>query len=175
MNWKSTAIVSGAGLLATWLGWNSQPAPHVASAPARVAVRAPRPNTPDIQQQAAKLQSRVRGISEFREPARNPFKFGARPLRSATSVTPAAPRAALAPSAPLPAPPPSLQFSLSGIASDAVDGATTRTAIFSTPTGVVLAKIGDSLGSGYRVGKIEESAVDIIDADGGVRTLTLRP
>src|SRR5512139_2522518 len=70
MNWKSTALVSGAGLLVTWLANQPPRAVQVASARAPQAALAP---ASDIQQQAEHLRVRVRREVELSDPARNPF------------------------------------------------------------------------------------------------------
>jgi hypothetical protein len=173
MNWKVTAVVSGASVLAAWMGLSSPGAPQQdTSATPRVTRRqAP---AADIQQEAAHLQSRLRPQSDYRDPVRNPFVFGeradvARPRRNPVAsrpVTPAAPVAAA------PAPPP---FTLAGIGSTQTDAGMQHTAILSTPAGVVIARQGDSVDGGYRVDAIDDSGVMLKAADGTVTRLSLKP
>ena len=157
MTWKSTVVVSGLGLVATWLGIYT---PLQIDRPAAVAARAtagPAP-APDIEQQANRLELRVRQETVYREPSRNPFRFSPR-------VVPPAPRSAAAPVTPVDptpiAPPPAPPLRLAGIASDEVDGAARRTAILSTPGGVQFAAVGDEV-AGYRVVAIDEETVELI-------------
>jgi hypothetical protein len=49
-----------------------------------------------------------------------------------------------------------------------------RTAIFSTPSGVILAQVGEEV-LGYRLASIGEDAVELVNpADGVSRTLSLK-
>src|SRR5215203_5752426 len=130
MNWKSTATVSGATLLAGWLGW-SPPPPAATSAPAATSRGA---EASDIQAQAERLQLRVRTELEYRDPTRNPFRFGAGPTASARPQSPAPldiPVAIGAPFTPL------MPFTLSGMATENVDGAARRTAILTAGSEVL--------------------------------------
>jgi hypothetical protein len=86
MDWKSTAAISGAGLLATW--FFSMPAVQPpATNPIAPAAGAPQASatTIDIQQEAARLQLRTHRESRYNETSRNPFRFGARPAPEAHS------------------------------------------------------------------------------------------
>lgn len=171
MDWKSTAVISGAGILATWF-FSMPPAnaPTRAVAPAARARRADL-STIDIEKQAARLQVRTRpDAAHYTEPSRNPFRFSERrePTRPTTGVV-AAPPVAIAP---LPPPPPTI--TLDGIAADSVGGQDQRTAILHTDGGVVLAREGDEV-AGYRVGKIAADAVELVkSADGSTLRLGLR-
>jgi len=164
MNWRSTAAVSGATVLATWLGWSPgyQPAGTPAVAPS------PRPsNAADIQAQADRLQVRVRKELEYRDPTRNPFRFTPRPQ---PRQTPAAVDATV-PLAPIIQPPP---FTLSGMATETVDGAPQRTAILTTASDVLFVKEGDRVGS-FTITQVNDTGVDVTAADGSVRRLILTP
>src|SRR6185503_16136475 len=93
MDWKSTAVISGAGILATWffsMPPTNAPADAVAPAP-----RAPQSTTStiDIEKEAARLQVRPTQEPHYTEPSRNPFRFSARrePARATTGETPASP------------------------------------------------------------------------------------
>ena len=168
MNWKSTAAVSGVTLLATWLGWTPSHQSAVTQAP--VATRDVRPaDAADIQEQATRLQTRVRSELGYQDPKRNPFRFNARPI-------PVAPRSRPieAPVTPLPITLPVLPFALSGMATQSVDGQPQRTAILTSASDVLFAKLGDRVGS-YTVTRIDEAGVELTAADGSVRTLSLIP
>ena len=164
MNWKSTAAFSGAGLLATWLGWSPslQPAtPPVAES------RASRPVANDIQAQADRLQVRVRKELDYRDPTRNPFRFSERRAaapRPAPVTEPVA-VAAMPTIQPLP-------FVLSGMATDGPDAQ--RIAILTTGADVVFAKEGDRV-AGFTVSRVDDTGIDVTAADGSVRRLTLTP
>ena len=167
MDWKSTAVISGAGILATWF-FSMPPA----AAPARAvapAVRVPQASTSqiDIEKEAARLQvHRVEG-PRYTEPARNPFRFNAprEPVRATVDV---------APPPPVVLPPPPPRITLDGVAADTMDAQPQRTAILNTNAGVILAKEGDEV-AGYRVQKIAADAVELVKIDdGSVLRLGLR-
>jgi len=164
MNWKSTAAVSGAGLLATWLA----SAPPASTPASSQAVRTPESHAAtDIVREADRLQTRVRGEVEYAQPLRNPFRFGERTRAAGSGLVASAPAAAPV-VAPVPEP---LRVKLSGIAIDTVDGREQRTAILNTPSGLVFAHEGDDVAGNYKVGKIGEDAVDLIKTDGSVLQL----
>src|SRR4029077_13025491 len=77
MDWKSTAVISGAGILATWF-FSMPPTPARARAVAP-AVRVPQAAASqiDIEKEAARLQARRVEESHYTEPSRNPFRFNA--------------------------------------------------------------------------------------------------
>jgi hypothetical protein len=170
MTWKTYALMSGATVVAT-VFMSMQPSrmpgglrpeqPREAAGPPAAAS--------DIEQQAARLQARLHEEALYREPSRNPFRFAP---RRATPLAPS--RAEASPAAPateLPALPPPLPIRLSGIAIDN----DVRTAIFSTPSGVVLARAGDDV-LGYRLSSIGEDAVELVNrADDAPLRLTLKP
>jgi hypothetical protein len=168
MNWKSTAAVSSVTLLATWLGWTPAHQLTVTEAPA--TTRAVRPvDAADIQDQAARLQTRVRSELGYQDPKRNPFRFTARPMPSAPPA-----RAIEATVAPLPVSIPVFPFTLSGMATESVEGQSRRTAILTTASDVLFAKLGDQVGS-YTITRIDEAGVEFTATDGTVRTLALTP
>jgi hypothetical protein len=166
MDWKSTAVISGAGILATW--FFSMPTPNV---PARVIPPVARvtpatTSTIDIEKEAARLQVHRTQEPNYTAPARNPFRFTEHrePPRAAPVVV--APPAVIVP------PPP--RITLDGVASDTLDGQTRRTAILNTNGSVVLAKEGDQVAE-YRVEKIAADAVELVKIDdGSVLRLGLR-
>ena len=174
MTWKSYAAVSGAGLLATYLV--SAPPTHtpgrVPAARSAADAGAARVSD-DIEDQAARLGSRVRDEVAFRPPARNPFRFGARtpPPRSAATPPPVS-EAPLAPEPVAPPPPPAIR--LTGIAASKVNGEPQRVALLLTQQGVVEARAGEMAGA-YRVVRVDEDAVEVVGPDGIARRLSLRP
>jgi hypothetical protein len=172
MTWKSYAVVSSATALAAWLA--AQPPatpPGTAPVPA-TDLAAGTTGASNILEEDARLQARVREQVEYQRPERNPFRFNAAP-RSALGT----PRAAepVIEAVPMPAallPPP---VSLSGIAENQVGERTERTAILSSPGGVLLVREGDQVLGQYRVGRVEANAVELIRVDDGTTTrLTLR-
>ena len=175
MTWKSYAAVSGAGLLATYLA-SAPPTLTPGRAPAaRPAADAGAARlSDDIEEQAARLGSRVREDVAFRPPARNPFRFGARPVapRRSAPAPPSAAAPAVTPEPALPTPPPPIR--LNGIATTTVNGEPQRVAVLLTPQGVVEARAGDMAGA-YRVVRVEEDAVEVVGPDGISRRLNLRP
>ena len=168
MNWKSTAAVSSVTLLATWLGLTPAHQSAVTNTPAVPPAVSP-VDAVDIQEQATRLQTRVRGELTYENPKRNPFRFTARP----TPVTPQA-RPIETTVAPAPVMPPVLPFMLSGMATESVDGQSQRTAILTSAGDVLFAKLGDRVG-GYSVTRIDEAGVELTAPDGTIRTLTLTP
>ena len=172
MDWKSTAVISGVGVLATW--FYSMPAIHSpatgaiapAARPAETAV-----STIDIQREADRLQVRVHQVPQYVETSRNPFRFGARPAPAAHPSGTSGPAPAV-PVVPPPAPP---SITLDGIATDVVDGQPQRTAILKTDAGVVLVREGEEVAGQFRVGKIASDAIELVKiSDGSVLRLALR-
>lgn len=172
MTWKSYAAMSGATVLAGWLA--SSPS---SNAPASTVVsRPPSPRrdaqpASDIEQQATRLQSRLRAERAYSAPQRNPFRFAAREADADTSERAAipelsAPPVDLAPAAPA--------VSVAGIAEEQIDGRVERTAILSSPLGVLLVREGEEILGYYRVTRIEGEAVEVVGlADGVPLRLTL--
>ena len=154
-------------MLAGWLGWS--PAPQPATSPAAAGASRPAAAS-DIQAQADRLQVRVRTELEYRDPTRNPFRFGTRPATVArgaqtaveTSPAIAAPFIQVVP------------FTLSGMATENVDGTAQRTAILTTASDVLFVKEGDRIGS-FTVTRVDETGVEVTDADGLARRLVLTP
>lgn len=172
MTWKSYAAVSGATVLAGWLASASPAnAPAGAASASRQAVPPAASAPSDIEQQAMRLQARLRAERAFREPERNPFRFGARSNRAAG---PARTVAAPEPPPPVEAAPAAPLVSLSGIAEDRRGDRVDRTAILSSPAGVLLVREGDEILGYYRVARIENEAVELVAiSDGATRRLTL--
>jgi hypothetical protein len=177
VSWKSYAVVSGATVLAGWLASSAPPSNAPESAvSARRPSAAPR-DVPasDIQREAERLQVRVRREVEYAEPQRNAFRFGAGradaerggDIPAAASQPPPLRPTVVPPIAP---PPP---VSLSGIAEDQDGQRVERTAILSSPSGVLLVHEGDPVLGDYRVSRIEAEAVELVKTDGSILRLTL--
>jgi hypothetical protein len=174
MTWKSYVVMSGAGLVATYLV--SAP-PTIA--PGRVAAPVPAAATPgrladDIEEQASRLGSRVRTEIDYQPPARNPFRFGGRTVLRGPSAPQDPPVESPSTALPevAPAPPPPIR--LTGIATSTVNGQRRRSAILLTPGGIIDAREGEMAGA-YRVTRIEEDAVEVVGPDGLPRRLVVRP
>jgi hypothetical protein len=177
MTWKSYVVMSGAGLLATYL-LNAPPAftPTSSSAPAPGQTPSRGAEAPDVEEEAARLQARLRAQATYHEPSRNPFRFGASPAAAPRRVRPE-PSPEILGTAALPsAPRPEAPFIvLSGMAAEIVDGATVRTAILTTAGGVLLVRAGDPVGAEYRVRAITDESVELEStADGSIRRLEFR-
>ena len=175
MTWKSYTAVSGATLLAGWLA--SAPPSNAPTTSAGVepptASDLPRAAA-QIEDEAARLQAGIREQAEYRQPERNPFRFGSgRPARAAAAAVVEAPPAETF--VPPPTPPP---VTLAGIAEDQTAGSVQRTAILSSPSsGVLLVKEGDEVLGQYRVSKIESNAIELtrISDGGNVRLVLSNP
>jgi hypothetical protein len=172
MDWKSTSVISGAGILATW--FFSMPPANEPAGVAVTAARAPQSatSTIDIEREAARLQVRPPQEPHYSEPSRNPFRFSERrePARATTGVEPSTPPPVVS----APVQPAAPRITLDGVAADVVGGENQRTAVLNTDSGVVLAKEGDQV-AGYRVEKIAADAVELVKIDdGSVLRLGLR-
>ena len=178
MSWKSYAAVSGATVLAGWLA-STPPA----NEPEGAAVVSRQPATPrdaaaasTIEHEADRLQVRVRREVDYTQPQRNPFRFGAAraDVDGGGDIPAPAPVAAQAePPVVTPFVPPPPPVKLSGIAEDEKGGQMERTAILSSPSGVLLVREGDVVIGDYRVGRIESEAVELVKTDGRILRLTL--
>ena len=178
MTWKSYAVVSGAGLVATWL---AAEAPVLIRSTAPASTTAPSAAHTEtaavaIQHEADRLRARLDQVAAYREPARNPFRFGTRrsvaaPVRrpEPTITIEDLPLSAEAAA-------PAFRLTLAGIAEDTVGEDVVRTAIISTPENVLLVKAGEPVGEQYQVRTISAEAVELVRiADGVVVTLRLKP
>lgn len=163
MTWKSTAVVSGATVLVGWLASSPPSTAPASSTPAQSRTVAGAPAATDIEQQATRLQAGLRQDAVYREPERNPFRFG--PSRS---LPRSEPEAAAPPLASVP-PPPVPSIALSGVAEDQVGDRPERTAVLSSPSGVLLVQEGDVVLDLYRVVSIERDAVELVTLADGVR------
>jgi hypothetical protein len=165
MTWKLYALLSGAAFVGTYLVSGPAAIPHARPQTSRVTVPQSAPASTvetDIQVLADRLESHVRGDTTYHPPTRNPFTFG-QPHLSARPVT--SPKVAeLPPPPPIPVGP---SVKLSGIAEDRVNGVLQRTAIFSGPMGVLLAREGETVDGSYRIVSIDENAVTLERASDG--------
>jgi len=170
MNWKSTALVSGAGVLATWLASVPSPVepPRQAAAPA-AAAQAPSSDG-DIDALARELAARADVVAAFTRPLRNPFAFA--PVRVAPPMD-AEPAVSSVPEAPGPVPPAGPTFKLVGVALDRVDDQDVWTAIVNADGEVVLARKGDEIAPGLRVTAVSAEGAVLARDDGTVLTLPL--
>ena len=172
MTWKSYVAVSGAGLVATYLF--STPGPVVPERTAIVRPDVARPAQPavDIQEEAARLTVRVPEATEYQEPSRNPFRYRGRPEPAPRVDGPVTREEPPAPVELAPAPP---LIRLSGILTNTVNGARQRSAVLSTAGGNVEVREGDVVEGIYRVGRIDEDAIELVESDGASRRISLRP
>src|SRR3712207_4427990 len=146
MTWKLYALVSAGAFLATYVV--SSPKTELAHANASASV--PRnasqvAGESEIEALADSLRVRLRTESALRAPARDPFQFQTRVIQKAPVSAP--PPAAV--ENVLPPPPPMPVLSLTGIATDIVDGAPQRSAVLSAPAGVLIVREGESVGGLY--------------------------
>jgi hypothetical protein len=169
MTWKSYIAVSVLGLAGTYMASSPLLPPRVAPAASPDGGGAA-PPAADIERQAARLAAGLRAEASFRTPTRNPFRFGER-IVAAPAPSPA--QASIDAAAAIPPPSPEPPFiALSGIATDVVEGATVRTAVLTTASGVTLARVGELVGPDYRVREIREDGVDLESVgDGSIRRL----
>jgi hypothetical protein len=177
MTWKSTAVLSAAGLFATWLASAPPLRPPLPAASTPPSAARTEAAAAEIQEQASRLHVRVQEAVAYQEPSRNPFRFSARiharPAPVGTSSARLQPEGE--PVTSLPARP-TLPIALSGIAQDTVEGRTVRTAIISTPDGVQLLKEGEMLAGQYKVAAIGADAVELVRvSDGSTVRLGLKP
>ena len=172
MTWKSYAAASGATVLAGWLA-STPPVGVVANsppAPSRSSRAAASPSS-DIVEQATRLQARIRRETAYVRPQRNPFQFeAARPDAEAAAAI-AEPALSAAPAPVINAAP---SVTLAGVTEDPRQDGVERTAILSSPTGVLLVRVGDEVLGRYRVAAVEEGAVELLSlADGSRLRLSL--
>lgn len=170
MTLKSYLLLSGGGGLLMTYFLTSQPVVPPAQRTARPPAAGRTAPKVDIQREASRLQTRVRQDVDYGEPSRNPFRFGSRP--AAAGAPAAAAREAVEQPVEIPveapAPPP---IRLSGVANDGGK----RSAFLVTAQGVLTVREGDAVPPDYRVGRIEEDAIELVAADGTTRRLKLRP
>ena len=175
MNWKSTVLLSGAGVVATWLAASPTVRAPVSTpmTPVQEAAHSAEAAT-DIVQQADRLRAKLQTAAVYQEPARNPFRFGER-IRLVPTAGSGGAEVSPAPVSAVPEQP-AFVLTLSGIAEDIVDGQVLRTAIISTPHDVVLVKEGDTVDDQFRVVSIATDSVELTSTTDSSRIhLTLKP
>jgi hypothetical protein len=170
MTWKLYAIVSAGAFVATYL--MSTPKTEVAttraSAPAPRSARQAAAET-EIEALANSLHVDLKSNAVFRTPGRDPFRFEARAQKPPAFVPP--PPAVVQN---LPPPAPLLPvLSLSGIATDVVDGQSQRSAVVSLPAGVLIVREGESVAGLYTVVAIGEDSIEL-ESTGDQSRRTLR-
>jgi hypothetical protein len=167
--------MSGATVLAGWLASTPPSNAPESAASTRRTPAAPRDvATSDIEREAERLQVRVTREVEYSQPQRNPFRFGAGKADADRGgdipyAAPPPPPAVVVPVAPALPPP----VTLSGIAEDQDGQRVERTAILSSPSGVMLVHEGDPVLGDYRVARIESDAVELVKSDGSTLRLAL--
>lgn len=176
MTWKSIPVAGAATIAATWLAsYAPVGGPRGATSTTPSAERT-EIAAAEIQREADRLHVRLAQVGAYRDPARNPFAFGAHKRPAARPPARPEPTLTLEDLPAEPATAPSLRMMLSGIAEDMVGDETVRTAIISTPDDVFLVKVGDLVGGQYRVAKISADAVELVRVDtGAIVRLALKP
>src|SRR5688572_11980796 len=170
MTWKLYAVVSAGAFVATYL--MSSPRTEVAttksSATAAQSARQRAAET-EIEALANSLQVRLKSDAVNSTPGRDPFRFQARVQKRPAFVPPPAVVENL------PAPAPALPIlSLTGIATDVVDGKAQRSAVVSLPAGVLIVREGESIAGLYTVVAIGDDSIELESTgDHSRRTLRL--
>jgi hypothetical protein len=176
MTWKSTAVAGLATITATWLASYAPVGRQAAPPSATPSIERTETAAAEIQREADRLRSRIAQVESYRDPARNPFRFGSRraaPARE-SRVDPTLTVEDL-PDQSEPQPP-TLRLTLAGIAEDTVADEVVRTAIISTPSDVLLVKVGDVVGGQFEVRSISADAVELTRVDTGTSVrLAFRP
>jgi hypothetical protein len=169
MKRTATIVVVGGALLA-WLA-GAATSNRTISPPSVVQRTTIEVRGDELAVEVARLHERLRPTATPRQPGRNLFSFQAAAPRVAPTVAAPAPALVEAPAA-LPALPP---LKLAGIAEDAGPEGPVRTAIISGQGQLFLVKEGETVMLRYRVAKISEDVVELIDlGDNSVRRLALR-
>jgi hypothetical protein len=187
MSWKAYAAVSGATVLAGWVvsapSPSGIPAPGT-TGPSRATQTMVTPSS-DIEREAGRLEARMRRETAYAQPRRDPFRFGAAAERVTALADPVGEQAGTGPPGDTGAPvavsasEPAPVVSLAGIAEDQIDDLSgqrvERTAVLSSPDGVLLVREGDDVLGLYRVVTIDSDAVELERHDGTTLRLGFRP
>ena len=173
MTWKLYAAVSAGAFAATYLVSvqkpdltppAASPAPAAATRPSRESAAAS-----EIEALADSLHVRLQSDAVLRAAGRDPFHFQSRAQRPPAFVPPPAVVANVPPP-----PPPLPMLSLSGIATDVVDGKPQRSAVISLPAGVLIVHEGESVAGLYTVVAIGDDTIELEAlSDGSRRMLRL--
>jgi hypothetical protein len=172
MTWKLYAIVSAGAFVATYLMSSPKPEPATTKASAAAAATQSsrqRAAETEIEALANSLHVHRKSDAVLSTPGRDPFRFQARVQKPPAFVPPPAAVENLPPPAPvLPV------LSLSGIATDVVDGQSQRSAVVSLPAGVLIVREGESVAGLYTVVAIGDDSIELEStADNMRRTLRL--
>jgi len=172
MTWKLYAIVSAGAFVATYV--MSSPKTEVATKKSSaVATKSSRLVAAETEIEALANSLHVRLNSDapvYRTPGRDLFRFQAKVQQPPAFVPPPA----VVASGPVPVVPALPVLSLSGVASDVVDGKPQRSAVVSRPNGVLIVREGDSVAGLYTVVAIGEDSIDLESTgDHSRRTLRL--
>jgi len=172
MTWKLYAIVSAGAFVATYV--MSSPKTEVATKKSSaVATKSSRQVAAETEIEALANSLHVRLNSDapvYRTPGRDLFRFQAKVQQPPAFVPPPA----VVASGPVPVVPALPVLSLSGVASDVVDGKPQRSAVVSLPNGVLIVREGDSVAGLYTVVAIGEDSIDLESpGDHSRRTLRL--
>ncbi len=171
MTWKLYALVSAGAFVATYLMSSPKPkqATTTASAAATAQSARQRAAETEIEELANSLRVHLKSDAVLGTPGRDPFRFQTRVQQTPAFVPPTA--SVPPPPLPLPALP---MLSLSGIATDVVDGTPQRTAVVSLPNGVMIVREGESVAGLYTVVAIGEDSIELQSTgDQSRRTLRL--
>jgi hypothetical protein len=165
MTWKLTAAAGFATLTATWLASYAPTGRHTASTSNVPSVATTETAAAEIQREADRLHARLAQVGAYRDPSRNPFRFNqSRRVQHAPRPEPAITVEDLPDQEPAP---PTIRVTLAGIAEDRVGDEQVRTAIISTPSDVLLVKVGDRIGDQFTVAAIASDAVELVRIDTG--------
>ena len=172
MTWKLYAIVSAGAFVATYV--MSSPKTEVATKKSSaVATKSSRQVAAETEIEALANSLHVRLNSDapvYRTPGRDLFRFQAKVQQPPAFVPPPA----VVASGPVPVVPALPVLTLSGVASDVVDGKPQRSAVVSLPNGVLIVREGDSVAGLYTVVAIGEDSIDLESpGDHSRRTLRL--
>jgi hypothetical protein len=171
MTWKLYAIVSAGAFVATYVmsSPKTEVATNKASAVTAKSSRQVAAET-EIEALANSLRVRLNSDTVYRTPGRDLFRFQAKVQQPPAFVPPPA----VVASAPVPVAPPLPVLSLTGVASDVVDGKPRRSAVVSLPNGVLIVREGESVAGLYTVVAIGEDSIELESpGDGSRRTLRL--
>jgi len=164
------AVVGGA--LLSWLAGAATSNRPIAPVP--VVQRAPiEARGAELAGEIARLHERLHPTATPRQPGRNLFVFHAAPARGALPVVPSSP--ALSEALPAVAAPAQPSVKLVGLGEDVGPDGPVRTAFISGEGQLFIVKEGENVTPRYRVVKISEDVVELVDlTDNTVRRLALR-
>lgn len=173
---RGVVAVAIVGAVAAWVIASNGEAPALPDAPDLRRVAADADRAAMVEASVARLRARLADMPARPEGTRNPFRFEARARAShAHAPRTAALEVAQVIEAAAPAPAARPELRLIGMAEDAHDGVTERTAIVSGLNQVYLVKEGEQIAMRFLVKRIGADAVEIEDlSDSTPLTLGLR-